>query len=44
MRDVRPAAVAGTFYPRNAAELAVAVRECLAEPRRRWRLPQAPRH
>ena len=30
MRDVRPAAVAGTFYPGNAAELAVAVRECLA--------------
>ena len=25
MRDVRPAAVAGTFYPGNAAELAVAV-------------------
>jgi AmmeMemoRadiSam system protein B len=30
MRDVRPAAVAGTFYPGNAAELAAAVRECLA--------------
>jgi AmmeMemoRadiSam system protein B len=31
MRDVRPAAVAGTFYPGNAAELAVAVRGCLAD-------------
>jgi AmmeMemoRadiSam system protein B len=30
MRDVRPAAVAGTFYPGNAAELAAAVRGCLA--------------
>ena len=30
MRDVRPAAVAGMFYPGEAAELAASVRECLA--------------
>ena len=31
MRDVRPAAVAGMFYPGSPAELAATVRECLAE-------------
>jgi len=31
MRDVRPAAVAGMFYPGEPAELAAAVRGCLAE-------------
>ena len=31
MRDVRPAAVAGMFYPGSPAELAATVRECLSE-------------
>jgi AmmeMemoRadiSam system protein B len=32
MLAIRPAAVAGTFYPRDAAELSAAVTACLAEP------------
>ncbi len=39
MRDVRPAAVAGMFYPGSAAELAATVRECLTEARRLARAP-----
>ena len=31
MRDVRPAAVAGMFYPGMPADLAANVRECLVE-------------
>ena len=31
MRDVRPAAVAGMFYPGSPAELAATVRGCLSE-------------
>ena len=34
MRDVRPAAVAGLFYPGSPSELAATVRGCLSEARR----------
>ena len=39
MRDVRPAAVAGMFYPGSAAELAATVRACLREARQPARAP-----
>ena len=39
MRDVRPAAVAGMFYPGSAAELAATVRACLMEARQPARAP-----